>query len=78
MNKEPENLLLAIEVENAFSVRDTVRIDFRATNIKTNQAKMLSDNIFVWNKQKMPFWKPCVPVLTDGASTGVTTTCATI
>ena len=53
MNKEPENLLLAIEVENAFSVRDTVRIDFRATNIKTNQAKMLSDNIFVWNKQKI-------------------------
>lgn len=53
MNKEPENLLLAFELENIYSVRDTVRIDFRATNIKTNQAKMLSDNVFVWNKQKI-------------------------
>lgn len=53
MNKEPENLLLAFELENIYSVRDTVRIDFRASNIKTNQAKMLSDNVFVWNKQKI-------------------------
>lgn len=53
MNKVPENLLLAFELENIKSVRDTVRIDFRATNIKTNQAKMLSDNVFVWNKQKI-------------------------
>ena len=53
MNKEPENLLLAIELENIYSIRDTVRIDFRAANIKTKQAKMLTDNVFVWNKQKI-------------------------
>ena len=53
MDKNPENLLLAIELENIYSIRDTVRIDFRAANIKTKQAKMLSDNIFVWNKQKI-------------------------
>ena len=53
MDKKPENLLLAIEVENMYSIRDTVRIDFRAANIKTKQAKMLTDNIFVWNKQKI-------------------------
>lgn len=53
MDKQPKNLLLAIEVENMYSIRDTVRIDFRAANIKTKQAKMLTDNIFVWNKQKI-------------------------
>ena len=39
MDKNPENLLLAIELENIYSIRDTVRIDFRAANIKTKQAK---------------------------------------
>lgn len=53
MSKDPENLLLAIELENIYSIRDTVRIDFRAANIKTKQAKMLTDNVFVWNKQKI-------------------------
>lgn len=53
MIMQPENLLLAIEVENMYSIRDKIRIDFRAANIKTNQAKMLSDNVFVWNKQKI-------------------------
>lgn len=53
MIMQPENLLLAIEVENMYSIRNKIRIDFRAANIKTNQAKMLSDNVFVWNKQKI-------------------------
>lgn len=48
-----ENLLLAIQIENLYSIRDRLTIDFRAANIKTQRAKLLSDNIFEWNGQKI-------------------------
>lgn len=51
--KEDMNLLLEIEVANLFSIRDKLTINFRAANIKTKRAKLLSDNTFEWNGQKI-------------------------
>ena len=45
------NALLAIEMENFFSIKNKIRLDFRAGNIHTAAAKMLSDNVFEWNGQ---------------------------
>lgn len=55
MNKNQTNIncILAIEMENVYSIKDPIRIDFRAANLHTSQAKLLSDNIFEWNGQKI-------------------------
>ena len=41
-------MILKIEFENFFSIRDRVRIDFRAANINTALAKELSHNVMEW------------------------------
>ena len=48
-----KSMLLAIEIENIFSIKDTVRIDFRAANIKTSQTKILADNVIDWKGEKI-------------------------
>lgn len=52
-NQTNINCILAIEIENIYSIKDSVRIDFRAANLHTSQAKMLADNVFEWNGQKI-------------------------
>lgn len=46
-------MLLKIEIENFFSIKNRIVIDFRAANIKTPKAKELSDNVFDWNGTKI-------------------------
>ena len=46
-------MLLAIELENFASIKNKVRLDFRAGNINSNQAVMLKDNLINWNGQKI-------------------------
>lgn len=41
-------MILKIEFENFFSIRDRVRIDFRAASINTVQARELSHNVMEW------------------------------
>lgn len=41
-------MILKIEFENFFSIRDRVRIDFRAANINTTLARELCHNVMVW------------------------------
>lgn len=41
-------MILKIELENFFSIRDQVRIDFRAANIKTALARDLKHNVMDW------------------------------
>ena len=47
--KTEDLMILKIEFENFFSIRDRVRIDFRAANIKTALARELSHNVMLWN-----------------------------
>lgn len=42
-------MILKIEFENFFSIRDQVRIDFRAANINTALARKLGHNVMDWN-----------------------------
>ena len=42
-------MILKIEFENFFSIKDRVRIDFRAANINTALARELGHNVMVWN-----------------------------
>ena len=42
-------MILEIEFENFFSIRDQVRIDFRAANINTMLARELGHNVIDWN-----------------------------
>lgn len=42
-------MILKIEFENFFSIRNRVRIDFRAANINTALARELSQNVMMWN-----------------------------
>jgi len=42
-------MILKIEFENFFSIRDRIRIDFRAGNINTALARELSPNVMEWN-----------------------------
>lgn len=42
-------MILKIEFENFFSIRDRVRIDFRAANINTTLARELRHNVIDWN-----------------------------
>lgn len=46
-------MLLAIEVENINSIKDPIRLDFRAANLNSAQARMLPDNVFEWQGQKI-------------------------
>jgi len=41
-------MILKIEFENFFSIRDRIRIDFRAGNINTTLARELSHNVMEW------------------------------
>ena len=41
-------MILKIEFENFFSIRDRARIDFRAASINTAQARELSHNVMEW------------------------------
>lgn len=42
-------MILKIEFKNFFSIRDLVRIDFRAANINTALARELGHNVMDWN-----------------------------
>lgn len=42
-------MILKIEFENFFSIRDRIRIDFRAANINTALARELKHNVIDWN-----------------------------
>ena len=46
-------MLLKIEIENFFSIKNRIVLDFRAANIRTSKAKELSDNVFDWNGIKI-------------------------
>ena len=46
-------MLLKIELENFFSIKDTICIDFTAANIKTATSKALADNVIDWNGTKI-------------------------
>lgn len=41
-------MILKIELENFFSIRDRIRIDFRAGNINTKLSRELSSNVMMW------------------------------
>ena len=41
-------MILKIELENFFSIKDRIRIDFRAASINTAQARELSYNVMRW------------------------------
>ena len=41
-------MILKIEFENFFSIRDRIRIDFRAANINTTLARELNHNVMQW------------------------------
>ncbi len=41
-------MILKIEFENFFSIRDRVRIDFQAANIRTEAARELGHNVMYW------------------------------
>lgn len=47
--KTSTKMILKIEFENFFSIRDKVRIDFRAANINTALARELGHNVMDWN-----------------------------
>lgn len=42
-------MILKIEFDNFFSIRDRIRIDFRAANINTAMARELKHNVIDWN-----------------------------
>ncbi len=46
-------MLLKIELENFFSIKEKITIDFRAGNINTKQARLLEQNTIEWNGQKV-------------------------
>ena len=41
-------MILKVEFENFFSIRDRIRIDFRAANINTALARELHHNVREW------------------------------
>ena len=47
--KISNQMILKIEFENFFSIRDRIRIDFRAANINTALARELGHNVLNWN-----------------------------
>lgn len=44
-------MLLKIELENFFSIKERVSIDFRAGNLNTKQVRMLTHNVMEWDGQ---------------------------
>ena len=46
-------MLLKIELENFYSIKEKISIDFRAGNINTQQAHTLEHNVMEWNGQKV-------------------------
>lgn len=46
-------MLLKIELENFFSIKDKICIDFTAANINTAASKVLADNVIDWNGTKI-------------------------
>ena len=46
-------MLLKIELENFFSIKDKICIDFTAANINTAASKTLADNVIDWNGTKV-------------------------
>lgn len=46
-------MLIKIELENFFSIKDRICIDFRAANTKTAQSQKLADNVIEWNGLKI-------------------------
>ena len=47
--KTKNKMILKIEFENFYSIRDRIRIDFRAGNINTALVRELSHNVMEWN-----------------------------
>lgn len=43
-----DKMILKIEIENFYSIRDRIRIDFRAGNINTALSRELSHNVMKW------------------------------
>ena len=43
-------MILKIEIENFYSIRDLLRIDFRAANINTALSRKLKHNVMMWNE----------------------------
>lgn len=46
-------MLIKIELENFFSIKERICIDFRAANTKTAQSRKLVDNVIEWNGLKI-------------------------
>lgn len=46
--KNKDEMILKIELENFFSIKDRIRVDFRAASINTAQARELSYNVMSW------------------------------
>ncbi len=44
-------MLLKIELENFYSIKEKISVDFRAGNINTAQARQLANNVVEWNGQ---------------------------
>ena len=44
-------MLLKIELENFFSIKEKVSIDFRAGNLNTKQVRLLTHNVMEWDGQ---------------------------
>ncbi len=51
MGTATNNFIQVIEIENFYSIRDKVTIDFRAENINTAKERELNNNIFMWNNK---------------------------
>ena len=46
-------MILRIELENFYSIKDTVCLDFRAANINSAKSRELSNNVFNWKGTKI-------------------------
>ena len=46
-------MLIKIELENFFSIKEKITIDFRAGNTNSKRALMLDHNTIEWNGQKL-------------------------
>ena len=46
-------MLLKIEIENFFSIKERITLDFRAGNINSAKSRELADNVMEWNGQKI-------------------------
>jgi AAA15 family ATPase/GTPase len=51
--KNKDFMLLKIELENFFSIKEMVRLDFRAANINTNLSRELGNNVIDWHGTKV-------------------------